>query len=930
MTGRSIAETLELPVRQRRILNIVRRHQECSFSQIVQEINEDEAAILQDLDILVAQDFLQDFHIAGESHYRIKLAPKEGSNLERIGQVLTPGKPLAIITNPSGEQSIQAGDEPFKLRVTVTNQGNESALIDVYIDRNCPLIQEACYLPPTPQRLALNPGQSSEVEFEIPIQRNTTPGLYDYLLVVDAPNHYPEDTPLQFPNQLRITPFIQETSTDSDPSFTIRPLTNSEQRIPVAPGELIELSVEVLNRGKRVDRFRLTCPDLDSSWYKVIYPEGLAVPGIIVTTEALELNPGQTGEIAIQLLIPPNALAKVYTPTIRLFSDNHPDLALLDIIYFEVTPIYLLEAQLVTLVSRVKDTPGKFQLQFYNPGNIARNLSLTATSIDEGQVCRYDLEPQYIYLLPGTKQVVDLKVYPPKSGWRRSFYGRIFNFVVEIEDRNQFPLVIDSLPGTLTLESRPWWHLLLFFLAGLGLTGAIALLIWWLFFRPKPVPKIIAFSPESPSYKAFNNDFVRLQWQISQPNRIQSINIVGVSPEGQIISEPRSFDVSEGIPRELSQFCRKDTLLTCDNVPTDAREAGDYVFELTLISQQGDEVVSEKMQTKIVQIEPIPSPRITNFEATQAVYQEASLTADNNSEEDTPNPGILLNWQIDNIRQVQALTFVGRNAEGIANTPQQNFSFATGIPEVLEPFCQIQMQSLVCQAVPTYVTNAGTYTFELIVNPQQNQDEENAIAQTTEPIKIEAEPSVIAEFNIQGNQAQPKYQIPINPNEQTLLVLEWEVDGNPNTKVELLPAPGTVPLVGSVAYPISQTPKTETITLQVTNPDGEQISRSVTIETIAPPVTDIAANGEGTADPMAASDPGTIPALPPLEGGEMGSGSLIPLPPNGMMPDAAGGDSGAANGETGEPSEPEPPLILPPILPDGTFLPPAELPPQSD
>ncbi|MEC4805572.1 MAG: hypothetical protein SAJ12_14560 [Jaaginema sp. PMC 1079.18] len=928
MDGRSIAETLELPVRQRRILNIVRRQQECSFAQIVRELREDEQTVLYDLDLLVSQDFLQDFYIAGEAHYRLNFSPEESRNPANIKQVLTPGKPLAIITNPSGEQSLQAGSEPFKLSVTVTNQGNESALINVYIDQNCPLIQQACYLPPTPQRLALTPGQSSEVEFEIPIQMNASPGLYNYLLVVDAPNHYPEDTPIQLLNQLRITPFIQAASTDSDPSFIIRPLTNSEQRILVAPGEFLELNVEVLNRGKRVDRFRLTCPDLDPNWYKVIYPEGLAVPGIIVTAEALELNPGQTGEITLQLLIPPDALSQVYTPTIRLFSDNYPDLALLDIFYFEVAPIYLLDARVLTLISRVKDTPGKYQLHFYNPGNIARNLRLNLISIDEEQVYRHDLEPQQIYLPPGTQQTVDLKVYPPKSGWRRPFYGRIFNFAIEIEDLDQFPLVIERLQGTLTWEGRPWWHLLLFILAGLGLTGAIAFLIWWLLFRPKPTPEIITFSPESPSYQAFNNDFVRLQWQVSQPHKIQSINIVGLSPDGHIISEPRTFDVSQGIPREISQFCRKDDLLICDNVPTDARQAGDYIFELTLVTQQGDKVVSQTMQTKTVRIEPIPLPKIASFEATQAVYQEASLTSANTSATDTPKPGILLNWQIDDIRQVQALTFVGRNAEGIANTPEQNFSLAENIPESLAPFCQIQVQTLICRGVPTYVTNAGTYTFELIVNPQQNSDPENAIAQTTEPIKIAAIPSVITEFKIQGNQAQPKYQIPIDPNEPIFLVLEWEVTGNPQTKVELLPSPGTVPLIGSVAYPISQTPKSETITLQVTNPEGEQISRSVTIETIAPPITaiaaneaEMAANQDGTGESMS---PGTIPTLPPLEPGEMGSGSLIPPPPNGMM---SGDNSGATNEENGEPA---PPLILPPILPNGTFLPPAELPPQSD
>jgi hypothetical protein len=921
MDGRSIVETLELPVRQRQILNLVRRHQECSFSQLVTELNADEQNLRQEIDILVAQNFLQQSTIAGEIYYRIKLSQKEGSALDKIGQVLTPGKPLAIITNPSGEQSVQAGGEPFKLRVTVTNQGNESALIDVYIDPTCQLIQQACYLAPSSQRLALTPGQSSEVEFEIPIQMETSPGLYNYLLVIDAPNHYPEDTPLQFYNQLRITPFIQEASTDSDPSFTIKPSTNSEQRILVAPGEFLELTIEVLNRAKRVDRFRLTCPDLDRNWYKVIYPEGLAVPGIVVTTEALELNPGQTGEISLQLLIPANALARIYTPTIRLFSDNHPDLALLDIFYFEVTPIYLLDIQFLTLVSKVKNTPGKFQLQLINYGNIARNLTIRAISADEEELCRYTLEPPQVHLLPGTKQSIDLKVYPPKSGWRRPFYGRLFNFVIDIEDLDQLPLVNNRLQGALMWAGRPWWQFLLFLLTGLGIIGAIALLIWWFFFRPKPIPEIIAFSPESPTYKAFNNDLIRLQWEISQPHNIDSIKIVGLSPDGRIISEPRTFDFRQGMPRDLSQFCQKERILTCENIPTDARQAGDYIFELTLLTQTGETITSKTMKTNTVRIEPIPLPTIVNFQSSQSLYQEVRFT-ENSQANPSIRRGILINWQIDNINQITSLSLVGRDSEGIINTPQQNFSFNTGLPEALAPFCQIQVQTLVCKAVPTYATRPGIYVFELTVTPQQG---ENVISQKTDPVKIQALPATITAFNIQGNQAQPKYQIPINTEQSTFLVLEWEVKGSQNTKVELLPAPGTVPLTGKVAYPISQTPKTETITLQVTNPDGEQITRSVTIETVTLPATVTALEDEDSSVQIPPSLANTIPTLPPLE-----SGSPVLLPPDTMMPSTAGETQDPSLSNSLDSLKPNSEIVLPPIFPEGNSLPPAELPPQSN
>jgi hypothetical protein len=64
------------------------------------------------------------------------------------------GKPLAVIPNPSGDYAVIAGST-FELCVTVSNKGNQSALIDIYIDEVSQMLRQWCDSPF--ERLALSP-----------------------------------------------------------------------------------------------------------------------------------------------------------------------------------------------------------------------------------------------------------------------------------------------------------------------------------------------------------------------------------------------------------------------------------------------------------------------------------------------------------------------------------------------------------------------------------------------------------------------------------------------------------------------------------------------------------------------------------------------------------------------------------------------------
>ncbi|MEQ9672637.1 transcriptional regulator [Coleofasciculus sp. G2-EDA-02] len=939
----NIADILALPERQRQIVLFIRREEGHTLPEIADHLNEDEQAIAIELDELVQEGFVREIQVEGIPRYYRSEMRRQGSQFsEMIQQALTPGKPLSMIVNPSGDAPITPG-LTFELCVTITNEGNQSALIDIYIDETSQFLHQWCISPY--ERLALGRGQSSEVVFQIPVPLDAIPGTYNYLLIVDAQQHYPQDTPIQHQARLQVLPFVQEAIRVNDPTFTLLPLTNSAAPAVVQPGEFLEVQVLVHNRSDRVDQFRLTCPDLAPNWYRVIYPEGYTQAGVVRVMDGLELNPGEKGQIQLIITPPVDTWASIYSPTVRLYSLNNPDLVLLDVIYLQVMPIYLLTVELVTLVGKISNQSGVFELQLYNGGNITRDIALIAKSADGDDLCTYTLIPSQVRLAPGGYAIANLDVQPSQKWWRRPFYGRVLNFVIEIEDRQQFPLINNRFQGTLIWEGRPWWQFLLVILGIVGLIGALIFLLWFLFFRPKPRPEIVEFAPASNNYSAAEGESVRLNWEINNPERIQMIKVQGVSPEGVVTSSPIAYNFSQGIPNELERFCTINEVLNCQNVPTDAREPGDYVFELTVIPQGKKRGESEELLTNTVKITPFPIPEIEEFTSTQAVYQqasqrtpeaanqEASPTAnDDNSPPNQPQPEnrvIVLNWKISHPEQIRLLKLVGRNPEGIILVPMQSIDFSQGIPQGLQEACEIKDETLVCANIPIDNPQPGTYIFELIVVPRQGEPEELP-AQKTDPIKIEAQPVPfnIVEFTVGGVETltRPKFVVPISGNQSIPVPLSWKVEGGRDLKVELLPAPGTVPPEGTLPYELSPEPTTETITLQVTNEAGEQKSRSVTIETIQPPPPEPPAM---TLSPPP-SPPGDatngLPILPPLPPPGGASASPMQTPPS---PSPSPSPSPRTT-----PSETEPkPLRLPlggspPLPPGADSPPPAELPPK--
>ena len=940
------SDLIDLPESQQKIAQWMLNQPECTLTEVAANTDMDEGDALIALYQLMQQSFVQQIEVEGETRYRLRLASREGSKRisQTIQQILAPGKPLAVIPNPSGTHTVMAGSS-FELCVTVSNKGNQSALIDIYIDEVSQLLRQWCDSPY--ERIALSPNSTSEVVFQFQVPPQTLPGNYTYLLVVDAPQHYPEDTPIRYSQRLQILPAIEDVVRDNDATFTVSPASSSRGPIAIQPGQLLQVSVLVDNRSNRVDRFWLSCSDLEDSWWGVRYPEGLQLPGLVTTGDGLDLNPGAKGEILLFLNPPLNAVAGNYFATLRLQSANNPDFVLLDVVYLQILPVYLLNVELRTLLGRVRRLPGVFEVRLTNDGNTARELVVYATSLDEEELCTYTLEPTQVRVLPRSDANVALQVKPTKW-WCRPLYGRgrIINFAVGLEDPQQLPLPKDLPQGTLVWEARPWWQFLLLLLTGLCTLGAIAFLIWWLFFRPPAPPKIIGFSSDNSAYKEADEDFIRLNWEIRNPRQIQSLLVTAQPSNGAASVQPMSYDFSKGIPDGLKNFCIIRAELVCKNVRTEARKAGDYVFELKVFSKRAKDVAADSSKTDIVKVQPLDPSKIQEFSSTKPVYQEASILKplpDVKSQKSGTTPtiedSILLNWKIIKPDQIKELKLIGRAPDGSVNSELKRYDFSQGIPQQLKDFCQLE-EELTCKNVPTEARKPGDYVFELTVVPQKESGEPS-ISAKTDTIKIQPNlvPLKIVYLKVNGQDAPTKYLVPINPDKPIKVVsLSWQVEGGKDLKVELLPAPGTVPSVGAISYPLSQQPSSQTLTLKATNAAAQEITKSVTLETLNP-------------TPVPSSTPPVVlpklpvprPAISPPKPSVSPSASTVPSPvpkaavaspspsPSASPSPVLGSSSSPSPGTSPSPgSSPSPSLKGSPSLSDPDSLSPFELPPRFD
>ncbi|MDJ0844281.1 COG1470 family protein [Crocosphaera sp.] len=789
--------------------------------------------------------------------------------------------PLGVIRNPSSQVSIIAG-ETFYLSVTVANKGQDSVVLTLTIEDPGEMLPQCCVSPQT--AFGIEAEQTREFIFKFDIPIDALPKVYSYRLKLDIfsedvlpPSYYQGQLPKFYRGEVRVLPTIEQTRDLNDPTFTISPLTRSDNPLEVLGGDLTPFTLTIHNRSNQVDRFYLSCDDLSDDWFKVIYPDAATVGGMITSSDGLELNPGQKGQIQFFLTLPATIKAGRYSPTLQILSTNYGDnLALFDLIHLKVLPLYQVDWQLITQVGTVIDKPGWYEIRLDNQGNTNRKLQLEVIDTEGDRLCQYRLDRTIVELYPQEQTLVNLHIIPPHP-WKRPFTGRAFNFTVEVRDLQGLPLPISRLPGVLLWKQRPWWHLYLCILGILLLLAGLMGLGWWLLTKKPPNPQVSRFTPQNNRYDAIDNQVIRLNWQIAHPQQLATLQLMGVSPEGEVLSQPISYDFSQGIPDSLQEFCSLDQTLLCTNVPTDGFKAGNYRFQLTLTPKGDPPTPLPPVTTSLISISPIPQPALSQLTATNTKYIEGV------------KDGIKLNWTVDNFRFIKQLILSVRSTDSKKPFEEKVTIVQPTSSKPLPTSCTLQQNQLVCHDFPTEVKDVGKFVFQLTLVPLHNLHH-SPVSVQSEPIEVTAKPVPIEilQFNVDGNPTPPSYQV--NLEKKQAISLQWQVKGDNTLKVELLPAPGTVEPSGGLVYNLSREPKTETLQLTAIDAQGQTKTRSVIIETYLPSPSTTTTPGEtgGNVNTPNSATGGNGQATSPsgtLSESETTEGDELTIPPPPMTTD---------------------------------------------
>jgi len=413
---------------------------------------------------------------------------------------------------------------------------------------------------------------------------------------------------------------------------------------------------------------------------------------------------------------------------------------------------------------------------------------------------------------------------------------------------------------------RPRWQRRLRQGIGILALGGLGYGLWAWLIRPPLRPYVLDISTTASQYAVTEQQTPLLNWQISHPNQLEAITVRTLTEAGALVGDPLVYDLSgASLPVELLAYCSQThRQLTCQNVPTQVREPGQYRFEITLRPRGVLNLPPVQATSSLVSITERPLPTALELVPQQVIYSEAGTAASPNAPTLPPpvtGRGVELSWIVTHPAVLQDLLLVVRQPGG-TTLGGRRFSLRDPenptqitLPEELKPFCQIG-QHLVCQGVPTGMTQVGQYQFELTPIPIGLEDTEEPATKVSEVVEIQPRPVGITAFRINGREAQPKYLVPVEPGQPIPgFQLDWQVEGGATTQVELLPSPGSVGKAGSLRLPLPPS-GTTTITLRVSDGQNPPILRAVTFETFNPnpnPPIIITPEGQRTSRPNPAT-----------------------------------------------------------------------------
>jgi hypothetical protein len=434
----------------------------------------------------------------------------------------------------------------------IRHHGDNRARVNYWLEADDPRSESLLHLyrfDPPPQNFEINSKGTEYISLIFQVPPYAEVGYYNYTLHLESPK-YPGTQAKHI--QIQVINAEEDVSGELEPGFWLTPETTSNQLYQLTPGTELNVTVRIENRSRRVDRFFLTCPDLDEDWYRVNYPESARETlGLVQELDGLPLNPDSEGEIQFCIKPPLHALAGDYFPTLQVTSRNQPNLLLLDVVYFQLQVDAGLQLRLMPDLRHIPTESHEFILEVQNTGNIPRTLDLTAS--DRAQYFKYTIEPDRFQLDPSQLQPARLRV-TPRKWWKRPLRGQGIEipFVFRLEDilvpETASPaakLTIPDMPqGEILWKARPWWVLWsltvlpLLLLVSLILAILGTVLLSWL---TRPVPVVSQFEPIQLDYQEDVTPPIRLNWKVTNFQQVDRIVITRLEAGVETYRKPFYF-----------------------------------------------------------------------------------------------------------------------------------------------------------------------------------------------------------------------------------------------------------------------------------------------------------------------------------------------------------------------------------------------------
>ncbi|MBE9047737.1 hypothetical protein IQ255_25625, partial [Pleurocapsales cyanobacterium LEGE 10410] len=166
-----------------------------------------------------------------------------------------------------------------------------------------------------------------------------------------------------------------------------------------------------------------------------------------------------------------------------------------------------------------------------------------------------------------------------------------------------------------------------------------------------PTPQLANLTSARPTYQAgIDVPVLLLNWDIIHPERLAAIKLIGRSSEGVVNAPSVTYDFSQGIPSRLQEYCYVTEIISCRNVPTQARETGDYIFELTSFTSDNPNLANSSITSDLIRVEsiPLPPPPPSPLEILSFVIngREAPPKYIVQIDPQEPSPALSLSWNI--------------------------------------------------------------------------------------------------------------------------------------------------------------------------------------------------------------------------------------------------------------------------------------------